>query len=272
DGNGFLPLPLTGSEGGCTRSGFGDVLPVRQRSRLLRARLRAVRADAGARHPPPPGEPEPQQALHLRVRRAAERARVDQLQHPLLPDRARVRNLRRRACLRLPGGDRVPGLDQERAGRVRARRDRPLHRHPGRRARLRVGKGRPRVAEAAPGGRAAGRAHCAEGSLSMSLINTAPEMALTTKVDDFLNWTRKSSVWYMMFGLACCAIEMMQTGGPRADLDRFGMAPRATPRVSDLIIVSGTLTLKMALRTKVLYDQIPDPKYVVSMGSCANCG
>jgi len=106
----------------------------------------------------------------------------------------------------------------------------------------------------------------------MSLINTAPEMTLTTKVDDFLNWTRKSSVWYMMFGLACCAIEMMQTGGPRSDLDRFGMAPRATPRVSDLIIVSGTLTLKMALRTKVLYDQMPDPKYVVSMGSCANCG
>jgi len=106
----------------------------------------------------------------------------------------------------------------------------------------------------------------------MSLINTAPEMALTTKVDDFLNWTRKSSVWYMMFGLACCAIEMMQTGGPRSDLDRFGAAPRATPRVSDLIIVSGTLTLKMALRTKVLYAQMPDPKYVVSMGSCANCG
>ncbi|TMB56386.1 MAG: NADH-quinone oxidoreductase subunit B [Deltaproteobacteria bacterium] len=106
----------------------------------------------------------------------------------------------------------------------------------------------------------------------MSLINTAPEMALTTKIDDFLNWTRKSSVWYMLFGLACCAIEMMQTGGPRADLDRFGAAPRATPRVSDLIIVSGTLTLKMALRTKVLYDQMPDPKYVISMGSCANCG
>jgi NADH-quinone oxidoreductase subunit B len=76
----------------------------------------------------------------------------------------------------------------------------------------------------------------------------------------------------MMFGLACCAIEMMQTGGPRSDLDRFGMAPRATLRVSDLIIVSGTLTLKMALRTKILYDQMPDPKYVVSMGSCANCG
>ena len=106
----------------------------------------------------------------------------------------------------------------------------------------------------------------------MSLINSAPEMALTTKVDDFLNWTRKSSVWYMMFGLACCAIEMMQTGGPRSDLDRFGAVPRATPRQSDLMIVAGTLTLKMALRTKILYDQMPDPKYVVSMGSCANCG
>ena len=106
----------------------------------------------------------------------------------------------------------------------------------------------------------------------MSLINSAPEMALTTTVDDLLNWTRKSSLWYMMFGLACCAIEMMQTGGPRADLERFGMAPRATPRVSDVIIVSGTLTLKMALRTKLLYDQMPEPRYAISMGSCANCG
>jgi NADH-quinone oxidoreductase subunit B len=106
----------------------------------------------------------------------------------------------------------------------------------------------------------------------MSLINTLPESVLTTKVDDLLNWTRKSSVWYMLFGLACCGIEMMQTGGPRSDLDRFGMVPRATPRVSDLMIVSGTLTLKMALRTKLLYEQMPDPKYAVSMGSCANCG
>ncbi len=106
----------------------------------------------------------------------------------------------------------------------------------------------------------------------MSLVNTAPEMALTTRVDDLLNWTRKNSIWYMMFGLACCAIEMMQTGGPRADLERFGAAPRATPRVSDLIIVSGTLTLKMALRTKLLYEQMPEPRYAISMGSCANCG
>jgi NADH-quinone oxidoreductase subunit B len=106
----------------------------------------------------------------------------------------------------------------------------------------------------------------------VSLLNTMPEFMVTTKVDEMLNWTRKSSLWYMLFGLACCAIEMMQTGGPRADLDRFGAIPRATPRQSDLMIVAGTLTLKMALRTKVLYDQMPDPKYVISMGSCANCG
>lgn len=106
----------------------------------------------------------------------------------------------------------------------------------------------------------------------MSLVNSVPEMVLTTKVVEVLNWTRKSSVWYMLFGLACCAIEMMQTGGPRTDLERFGAAPRATPRQSDMMIIAGTLTLKMALRTKVLYDQMPDPKYVISMGSCSNCG
>lgn len=106
----------------------------------------------------------------------------------------------------------------------------------------------------------------------MSLINSMPETVITTKVDELLNWTRKSSTWYMLFGLACCAIEMMQAGGPRADIERFGAAPRATPRQSDLMIIAGTLTLKMALRTKVLYDQMPDPKYVISMGSCANCG
>ena len=106
----------------------------------------------------------------------------------------------------------------------------------------------------------------------MSLLNTMPEYTVTTKIDEMLNWTRKSSLWYMLFGLACCAIEMMQTGGPRSDLDRFGAVPRATPRQSDLMIIAGTLTLKMALRTKVLYDQMPDPKYVISMGSCSNCG
>jgi NADH-quinone oxidoreductase subunit B len=91
-------------------------------------------------------------------------------------------------------------------------------------------------------------------------------------VDDILIWGRKSSVWYLLFGLACCAIELMQTGGPRADIDRFGAAPRATPRQADLMIVAGTLTYKMALRTKLLYDQMAEPRYVISMGSCSNCG
>ena len=106
----------------------------------------------------------------------------------------------------------------------------------------------------------------------MSLINTFPEMVLTTQTDAVLNWTRKSSVWWMLFGLACCAIEMMQTQATRADIDRFGSAPRSSPRQSDLMIVAGTLTLKMALRTKVLYEQMPEPRYVIAMGACASCG
>lgn len=99
-----------------------------------------------------------------------------------------------------------------------------------------------------------------------------PDFVFTTKLDDFLNWSRKSSLWYLLFALACCGIEMMQTGGPRTDVDRFGMVFRATPRQSDLMIVAGTLTYKMASRCRLLYDQMPEPKYVVSMGSCANCG
>ena len=106
----------------------------------------------------------------------------------------------------------------------------------------------------------------------MPLLNTLPDYVLTTKTDELINWMRKSSIWYMLFGLACCAIELMHTGGPRADIERFGATPRASARQSDLMIVAGTLTLKMALRTRLLYDQMPDPKYVISMGSCSNCG
>lgn len=108
--------------------------------------------------------------------------------------------------------------------------------------------------------------------MQLSVKGQLPDNIVTTKVDDVLNWARASSIWYLLFGLACCGIELMQTGGPRADLDRFGAVFRATPRQSDLMIVAGTLTYKMALRTKLLYEQMPEPKYVVSMGSCANCG
>ena len=94
----------------------------------------------------------------------------------------------------------------------------------------------------------------------------------TSFIDDIINLARKSSIFYLLFGLACCGIELMQTGGPRADIDRFGSVPRATPRQSDLMIVAGTLTYKMAIRVKRLYEQMSEPRYVISMGSCANCG
>jgi NADH-quinone oxidoreductase subunit B len=94
----------------------------------------------------------------------------------------------------------------------------------------------------------------------------------TSQLDQLINMARESSLWYLLFGLACCGIEMMQTGGPRADLMRFGAIPRASPRQADFMIVAGTLTYKMAERAKLLYDQMSEPKYVISMGSCSNCG
>ena len=107
----------------------------------------------------------------------------------------------------------------------------------------------------------------------MDLIKTigASRIALTT-VDQVVNWARLSALWPMTFGLACCAIEMMAAGASRFDWDRLGMIPRATPRQSDLMIVAGTVTHKMALRIKRLYEQMAEPKYVISMGSCANNG
>ena len=104
------------------------------------------------------------------------------------------------------------------------------------------------------------------------MIHEMPGNVFFATLDQFINWGRSSSLWYLTFGLACCGIELMQTGGPRADLDRFGAIPRPTPRQSDLMIVAGTLTYKMASRLKLLYQQMPEPKYVISMGSCANCG
>ena len=94
----------------------------------------------------------------------------------------------------------------------------------------------------------------------------------TSQLDKLINMARENSLWYLLFGLACCGIELMQTGGPRADLMRFGAIPRASPRQADFMIVAGTLTYKMAERAKLLYDQMSEPKYVISMGSCSNCG
>ena len=107
----------------------------------------------------------------------------------------------------------------------------------------------------------------------MTLIEELPDGGLFLgTLDTVFNWARKSSLWYMTFGLACCAIEMMATAASDFDFDRFGMIPRASPRQSDLMIVSGTVTLKMATRVKKLDDQMPEPRYVIAMGACATSG
>ena len=95
---------------------------------------------------------------------------------------------------------------------------------------------------------------------------------VTTKLNNLVNWARSGSMWPMTFGLACCAVEMMHTYMSRYDLDRFGIVTRGSPRQSDVMIVAGTLCNKMAPALRKVYDQMPDPKWVISMGSCANGG
>ena len=95
---------------------------------------------------------------------------------------------------------------------------------------------------------------------------------LISNVDKLVNWARTGSLWPMTFGLACCPVEMIHAYMPRYDLDRFGVVPRPSPRQSDVIIVAGTLTNKMAPAFRKVYDQMAEPRYVISMGSCANGG
>jgi len=132
-----------------------------------------------------------------------------------------------------------------------------------------------------------------EGGFGMGVENPAPNLVTTsaldqpfagmasdlsdkgfliTQVDKVVNWSRTGSMWWMTFGLACCAIEMMHGSMPRYDMDRFGIIPRASPRQSDVMIVAGTLTNKMAPALRRVYDQMAEPRWVISMGSCANGG
>ncbi len=115
-----------------------------------------------------------------------------------------------------------------------------------------------------------GRAH----RESMDAINgvLGEKGFLATTSDDIVNWARTGSLMWLTFGIACCAIEMMHASMPRYDLERFGFAPRPSPRQSDVLIVAGTITNKMAPALRKLYDQMPEPRWVISMGSCANSG
>ncbi len=111
------------------------------------------------------------------------------------------------------------------------------------------------------------------GTTTMGTTEPAEANVLTTTYDKIFNWARRSALWPMQFGLACCAIEMMAVLDPRHDMSRFGAEVfRATPRQSDLMIVAGTVTEKMAPIVRRLWDQMPEPKWALAMGACATCG
>ena len=106
-----------------------------------------------------------------------------------------------------------------------------------------------------------------------SLVEEVERGLLFTSVEKMVNWARANAIWPLGFGLACCAIEMMAIVGPRFDISRFGAEVfRASPRQADLMIVAGRVSVKMAPVLRQLYDQMPDPKWVISMGACASCG
>jgi NADH-quinone oxidoreductase subunit B len=115
----------------------------------------------------------------------------------------------------------------------------------------------------------------AEGQdvIAAAISKTVQEKGfLLTQTDKLFDWARTGSMWPMTFGLACCAVEMIHSYMSRYDLDRFGIIPRPSPRQSDVMIVAGTLTNKMAPALRRVYDQMPEPRWVISMGSCANGG
>jgi NADH-quinone oxidoreductase subunit B len=106
----------------------------------------------------------------------------------------------------------------------------------------------------------------------MGIEGVLKEGFVTTSMDAVINWSKTGSLWPMTFGLACCAVEMMHAGAARYDIDRFGMLFRPSPRQSDLMIVSGRISIKMMPVLIKIWEQMPEPKYCISMGACASCG
>lgn len=106
----------------------------------------------------------------------------------------------------------------------------------------------------------------------MGVEQTLGNNVITTSLDKLVNWSRSRSMWPMTFGLACCAIEMMAAGAARFDLDRYGVLFRASPRQADVLIIAGTVTKKMLPVIQTVYEQMPEPRYVIAMGACACSG
>lgn len=111
-----------------------------------------------------------------------------------------------------------------------------------------------------------------EKIINSAMRSVSEKGFMVANLDKLVKWAQTGSMWPMTFGLACCAVEMMHTASSRYDLDKFGVVFRASPRQSDVMIVAGTLTNKMAPALRKVYDQMPEPKWVISMGSCANGG
>src|SRR5271165_5139803 len=169
----------------------------------------------------------------------------------VLPDRDAVHRFRHRDRLPLPVGGEL-----QQARPLRADRDGHVRTHRADRVRLRLAARRPGL-----------------GLAAMGIEEKLPAGVMLTSVEKLAGWARARSVWPATFGLACCAIELMMTGGPKHDLARFGMERASnTPRQADLMIVAGRLSQKMAPVTRQIYDQMSDPKWVISMGVCASSG
>src|ERR1700733_14584543 len=225
---------------------------VRSDPRAGRAGLRLRRVLRALRRPRRAETVEPGQAGKLRRRHRADAAPAGRGADPgqVLPDRDAVHPVRHRDHFPVSLGGHL-----QQARRLRPDRDGDLRDNRAGRLRLRVAPRRPGV------------------GLAMGLEEKLPSGVLLTSVEKAAGWARARSVWPATFGLACCAIELFQTGGPKHDLARFGMERASnTPRQADLMIVAGRVSQKMAPVLRQIYDQMSDPKWVISMGVCASSG